>query len=619
MKARLRVATGLRSLNAPYERFREIDGSHDFRDAVPGGYVDYPARNLPGGRVAFFNFHLAKEMGLIQGDHEHLVSPELERAILDAFALQIINEYDRIHGTPIPPGDIRPGRVMATRYLQLQHPDRQGRTSGDGRSIWNGKFSANGVTWDVTSCGTGATRLSPGCAIEKRYFQTNDPYASYGCGTADPFEGFCTALMSEVFRRNGISTERCLAIVEFPDGRSINVRAGRNLLRPSHFFHHLKQGNRTRLRGAIDYFIDRQRANGDWPKPACARTETPAERYADLVKRMAITFGRMAGRFEADYIFVWLDWDGDNILADGGIIDYGSVRQFGLCHSGYRFLDDTRWSTSLPEQRCKARETVQAFAQIADFLTTGRKRARGEFRNHPALERFEREFDRAVERELLRKTGFSAEARAILLSEHRPLVREYLRAHRSLERALSSRGPYRVGDGVTHDPIYDLRGAFRELPKFFARSPAKLPTAEKFHEWCLSSRASRADRKITRGKRARIHRFMALHRRLSETLLATTETPRFREHWFALNLHAGAINLSDRITGESVLGVAAELMRARKRLPREEFADALEWLIQSQTGAGVRAERRGVPTLTRRTERLVNRLLQILADGSESI
>ncbi|MCA9467220.1 MAG: hypothetical protein KC643_17490, partial [Nitrospira sp.] len=137
----------------------------------------------------------------------------------------------------------KPNTYMATRYLQLQHPDKTGRTSGDGRSIWNGQIAYRGTTWDVTSCGTGATCLSPATAIEKKFFKTGDCTASsYGCGRSDLEDGMAAALMSEIFHRNGLATERTLAVIEYPKGSSINVRAGTNLLRPSHLFRYLKQG-----------------------------------------------------------------------------------------------------------------------------------------------------------------------------------------------------------------------------------------------------------------------------------------------------------------------------------------------------------------------------------------
>jgi transcriptional regulator with XRE-family HTH domain len=60
------------------------------------------------------------------------------------------------------------------------------------------------------------------------------------------------------------------------------------------------------------------------------------------------------------------------VLANGksefiGIIDYGSVRQFGIRHDKYRYDDVERFSTNLNEQKNKARLIVQVFAQLVSI------------------------------------------------------------------------------------------------------------------------------------------------------------------------------------------------------------------------------------------------------------
>ena len=165
----------------PYFAFARIDGRHPYRDAVPDGHVDYPARRRRDGEVAFFNYGLAREMGLIPAGHPDTMAKALRRAILDAFSLVIVNEYDLAHGVRVPARDLLPNPYMATRYLQLQHPDRRGATSGDGRSVWNGTWRHAGVSWDISSCGTGVTRLCPATALEGRFFRSGSRTASYGC------------------------------------------------------------------------------------------------------------------------------------------------------------------------------------------------------------------------------------------------------------------------------------------------------------------------------------------------------------------------------------------------------------------------------------------------------
>ena len=81
-----------------YEKFNEVDGRHPWRSVSPDGYVDYQARYRPHGRVLYFNFPLAKEMGLIPPEHPATINKDLEQIILDTFSLQIINEYDLQQG-----------------------------------------------------------------------------------------------------------------------------------------------------------------------------------------------------------------------------------------------------------------------------------------------------------------------------------------------------------------------------------------------------------------------------------------------------------------------------------------------------------------------------------------
>ena len=432
----------------PYRAFARIDGRHPFRDAVPGGSIDYPARRLRSGKVAFFNFDLAREMGLIPRDHPDVLVPDLAKAILDAFCFVIVNEYDLAKGSRFTRRDLLPRPYMATRYLQLQHPGRRGLTSGDGRSVWDGTITHGGVTWDISSCGTGVTRLCPATAETRRFFKTGSRTASYGCGTASVEEGLAAALMSEVFHRGGIATERVLAVIALPGGNAINVRAAKNLLRPSHLFAPLKQKDLPRLAATVRYAIARERANGGLPAARGASEEIDA-----FALSLARAFGRAAATFEREYVFCWLDWDGDNVLLDGGIIDYGSVRQFGLFHREYRFDDGPRWSTTLPEQRQKARAIVRCFAQIRAAVAEGKIRPLAAFSRDALVREFDRTFDEVRDRLLLRHVGFDRGQEELLLATSRPLVRRFDRAHAWFERARAARGRVAVPDGITWNAV----------------------------------------------------------------------------------------------------------------------------------------------------------------------
>jgi hypothetical protein len=542
-----------------YPAFRQLDGRHPFREAVPGGFVDYAARRLRGSELRFFNYALARDMGLIPAGHPDRLDAGLRRALLDTFSLVIVNEWDQAHGSRVPARERMPGRYMATRYLQLQHPGRTGRTSGDGRSIWNGCFRGAGATWDVSSCGTGVTRLCPATALEGRFFRTGSRSASYGCGTAAVDEGLAAALMSETFHHNGIATERVLAVIELESGHAINVRAGRNLIRPSHFFRALKQRDLSALRGVAELYAARQIENGAWPE-----LRTPALRARYLAEWVARAFGRAAATFESEYVFCWLDWDGDNALVDGGIIDYGSVRQFGLYHREYRFDDAERWSTTIPEQRRKARAIAQAFVQIREFLQRGERPPLHACARDPVLALFDREFAAEKERRLLWHLGFEADAARWLARRARGALARLARAHAFLERERAQRGPLRVPDGLTWNAVFSTRDLLRELPLRFLADPEPLPARELL-ELAASSYASRRDRALTRARARYARDLQEAYLELAARGAAARRTS-LRDQLAALADRSAVINRRDRITGDSVDHAAAALLRARREL-----------------------------------------------------
>ncbi|KAF0190572.1 MAG: hypothetical protein FD165_2607 [Gammaproteobacteria bacterium] len=561
-----------------YTAFAAIDGRHPYRDAVPNGYVDYFVRTRHQGEVFYLNFDLAKEMGLLPSDHRHVLSRELSDVLLQTFGLQIINEYDIIHNTPVDDQDIRSRRYMATRYLQPQHPGRLGKTSGDGRSIWNGCFSCRGVTWDISSCGTGATCLSPATANQKRFFQTGDPSVSYGCGQADLLEGVSAALMSEIMHRNGIATERTLAIVAYPDGTAVNVRAARSLLRPAHFFACLKQGNIAALKNAVDFYIERRVSNGEWP-----RMNSPAAKYQHFLEAVCHRFAQAAAVFESEYIFCWLDWDGDNILCDAGIIDYGSLRQFGLYHHEYRYDDVDRYSTTITEQRNKARYIVQTFAQMVDFLITGNKKRIREFGRHRILQEFDAVFERTKNLALLYKTGADRRLCERMMADGTAAAasQAFRKVFSFFERAKSCRGPREVMDGITWDAIYCMRDVLRELPGIYLANDVKPVDADVFMEIMASNYTDLQDRQITAWRRRRIREFQRCYLNLVARM-ANLSRVSAREMLQRLAVRVQVINRYDRITGDGVIAVAEVLLAQHKNLGADEIHRMIDEFVSDQ-------------------------------------
>lgn len=568
------------ALEDDYSAFSQLDGRHPWQDQVPEGMILYPARKLPQGKVSYFNFALAKEMGLIGEDHPERMTKKLHQTLINTFSLRIVNEYDQQRGTKFAPETMQTHSYMATRYLQMQHADRTGRTSGDGRCIWNGVVkTAAGEVWDVSSRGTGVTALAPGVVEAGKPLKSGNNDHGYGCGMAEIDELFGAALLAEIFHRNGIPTERVLAVIDLGKGNGIGVRAAPNLLRPAHMFLFLRQERREVLRRSMDYFIERQHANGRWDILA----KDPA-RYDKALEKLAKDYARFAAYLERDYIFAWLDWDGDNVLADAGIIDYGSVRQFGLRHDQYRYDDVSRFSTNLNEQRIKARDTVQTFAQLVHYLKTGTMRKWRKFSQDGMLRTFDQEFKRHCLDRFLYQMGFVESLRRLLLNKFRREVESMYKAHCDLERVKTSKRTRKVADGVHRPAIYNMRNALACMTEHLAGLPVELSAKasdEEFFSWILSSQAAPSDRRLKRSIRAKIQRWQNHYMQLVKKV---SSSPTWEVTIASMQVRAKLINSQERITGNALINIVLELLQQRRRgLSDSEIQLAMDQFIAAQT------------------------------------
>lgn len=604
--------------NLSYSKFSQINGKHPLQKSCKDAFITYQARRRHGGKVAFFNFDLAKEMGLIPEDHEEVVGPELSKQILDTFSIVIINEYDIENNISFPQEDILPNKYMATRYLQLQHPNKQGKTSGDGRSIWNGIVKHKGQVWDISSQGTGATKLSPATHIQNKYFMTGDPTISYGCGYSELDEGLATLFFSEIMKKNNYETERCLAIIDFGNNISINVRANNNLIRPSHMFNHLKQSNYEALKNIVNYYIDRQVMNGDWNKVP----KTPKSRYKFFLKKQVEVFARLAANFEDDYIFCWLDWDGDNILMNGGIIDYGSIRQFGLYHHEYRFDDVQRYSTTIKEQKEKAKYIAQTFVQIVDFLISGKKKSIGEFSSDESLKIFDQIFEDQKKINLLTKIGIDPIYIDYLISRKSEMIEDFQKDFYYFEKAKSSFGLYEVSDGICWDAIFCMRDILREYPQIIL-SRGETITRDEFINIAKSSYATKGDLEINQYRASKIDSFQENYLRIVETVAKKSKKSK-EDILLEILMRSSIINKFERVTGDSIARIVDTVMKKVKKFDPQIMFGVMKEFRENQTFDPDNIERSQGSRNTNRDKRqpvkpIVSEFLKIVRDYREGI
>jgi hypothetical protein len=332
---------------------------------------------------------------------------------------------------------------------------------------------------------------------------------------------------------------------------------------------------------------------------------------------VARSFARAAATFESEYVFCWLEWDGDNVLMDGGVLDYGSVRQFGLYHREYRYDDGPRFSTTIPEQRRKARYIVQTFAQIRDALSSGHKLPLGSYRRDAAVRRFDHEFDAHRLRLLLRNVGFAPPLVASLLAAARPLAERFRREHRYFERA-SSRRRIVVTDGITRNAVYSTRDLLRELPARYLRDARPLPTKE-FLAIAASTYASRRHRRattaVTRRAAAFQRAYLALIRAAAR-LAGSTPRDVLRE----VADRSAVINRFARITGDASIDVAARLSRTRRRLDPDAIYSVIRALVEAHASVPERLGRRPeTPPRSPAARRAVEALLLAIAGNRHGL
>lgn len=562
---------------SPYAKFSQINGKHPWMKVVPEGYILYPVRILDKGSVVYFNFPLAKEMGLIPKRHPHKMNKKLEKKILETFNLRVINEYDQEHGIKFPKKSIKENEYMATRYLQMQHENKQGKTSGDGRSIWNGCLTHQKKSWDVSSRGTGVTKLSPGAVVAETNLQSGSEEIGYGCGMAELDELYATAVMSEIFYRQGLPSEQMLAIIANNDQLGIGVRVAPNLIRPAHMFMYLKQGLLDPLKRSVDYFISRQIENGEMKKKG--------NLYDQLVDYTCEKFAALAARLERDYIFAWLDWDGDNILADSGIIDYGSIRQFGLRHDQYRYDDVHRFSTNLNEQKAKCKLTVQVYLQMVDFLKTGVRKPLSEYQKHKKLRDFEEIFHQRVLERLTFQMGLPQAATRFLLKKQRRHLENFYKDFSFLERMKTRHDLVKLEDGVNRPARLNMRKALilmSEGLQLNGPSVRCIIPIDLLYNEVLAVDALEEDRVLSRAVE---HRFRRMIKYYEKLVTAWCQNARGKNQDLIdeINDRAVSINRSDRITGNGITIIVEKLLQGRaKGLSDPQIQCLIEAVIEDQ-------------------------------------
>jgi hypothetical protein len=304
---------------------------------------------------------------------------------------------------------------------------------------------------------------------------------------------------------------------------------------------------------------------------------------------------------------------------DGGIIDYGSVRQFGLYHHEYRYDDVQRWSTSIKEQKQKARYIVQTFAQIVDYLKNEKKKSLDDFKNHHAVVQFDKRFVDYKSFNILVKMGFNPKYADYLFSSCRKDIEDFRSDYTYFEMAKSVKGPQKVPDGINWNAIFCMRDILREIPQLLlSRGVNSRLNENEFLDIIKSSYATKADLKRSLRRDLKIRSFQKNYLKLINQIAKKfKETP--EKVLLDVSMRSSVINKYDRVTGDSITSIVEKIMNKKPKLTAEEISVILREFAEYQNLNPDKDRRPSNFEAEKEQSRLVKGMLQIVREYRDGI
>jgi hypothetical protein len=236
------------------------------------------------------------------------------------------------------------------------------------------------------------------------------------------------------------------------------------------------------------------------------------------------------------------------------------VRQFGTRHDEYRYDDIERFSTNLNEQRSKAKLIVQVFAQLVDYVKTGKKRPLKEFSKHSVVVGFNKAFAKARSERLLYRVGFSAEHRKEILKQP-GLFEEWDKIYSFFERAKISGSAQKVSDGVDHFPLFNMRDFLRAMPDHLRKNSSPMPSRELF-KLMLSSFAKNRDTRMSIKHERKIRKLQRVYMALVQCGCKKNSYKGILEK---IQERAFVLNSDKRITGNALINIVDFILQEKNK------------------------------------------------------
>lgn len=414
-----------------------------------GLLAEVRAVRIPG-RVIWFNFELASQMGIEVPAFDEM-TPEFHRKVIDAFSCRVAKADEIIS----PEDEIT---LYADKY------------GGDGVAPALGSARAGFLPWgDLFIKGIGRTPL----------FKHNDPNDfAHSHGGLNMWQSIAEAVCGEV-NTNLLSKEsnRMLVIIDQGDftippnrrkiPRAIAVRAG-NQLRPAHVLARHLPGYPSRL----DTFLAITQETGQLVTRMDARTRSEVPDIAATMTRIIDDHARTAAE-QARWRVTHCALSTSNMQMDGGMLDLTTQRT----NARSAPLRPARYVSPETGYYTDYIDRTYQMGQLYKALLRSVSKEQKELLNATLLdirELMHQSYIAHLESVLLCAAGFKSLLARRISAGHKELAREFCEAMMELT-GLTNPGSVEGGRLLIDDvAVVDVHNLLREAPKiFFDERPEK--------------------------------------------------------------------------------------------------------------------------------------------------
>ena len=162
-------------------------------------------------------------------------------------------------------------------------------------------------------------------------------------------------------------------------------------------------------------------------------------------------------------------------------------------------------------------------------------------------------------------------------------VTQLKKVHSYFEKTKSTRGIYKISDGVTCDAIFCMADLHRELPKILQQKNEVL-SPEAFLAVMKSAYARKKDLRVNSYRRKAVTDFQRHYSRLVKQVSTEFQGGDLQKTLLEMMMRASTQNHGDRITGDGVLHVTTSLIRNHRKLKVEKTYQVIEKVVEHQIG-----------------------------------